>query len=89
MASEGFESDRGQNEKKILGEILRSLIFDLEKCYIPHLGHSLPSQYFFQLKDDFLLKLLKIEGLHTERHENFLVSKQLVFNEKITFYSNC
>ena len=31
----GFGCDRGQNEKKILGEILKSSVSDLEKYYIP------------------------------------------------------
>ena len=55
---------------------------DLEKCYIPHLGHSLPSQYCFQLKDDFLFKLLKIEGLQKETRIFCCPSNLSIFSMK-------
>ena len=35
LASEGFGSDRGQNEKKILGENFKIANFDLQKGNIP------------------------------------------------------
>ena len=88
-ASGGFGSDRGQNEKN-LRRNSNTVSFWPRKMLYTSFRAFIAFPILFSIKRWLFIQTVENWRL-TERDENFLLSKQLkhIFNEKMTFYSNC